>query len=335
MARYLVTGAAGFIGFHLARRLLLEGSTVVGLDNLNAYYDVRLKRDRLVILQAQSRFQFAEIDVADHAAMQNVFAGDRFDVVFHLAAQAGVRHSLDHPRVYADSNLTGTLEVLEGCRQAGTGHLVFASSSSVYGSNTRQPFRESDGCDHPLSLYAATKRCGELMIHSYSHLFGLPATGMRFFTVYGPWGRPDMALFRFTAAMLAGRPIPVFGQGRLRRDFTYVDDVVEALVRVGERPPRANPAWPAVEPDPASSSAPFRIYNVGAQQPVELLAFIDELQRCLGVTARLELLPDQPGDVASTCADASSLLHDMGFAPRTPVNEGIARFVKWYREYYG
>jgi len=335
MARYLVTGAAGFIGFHLARRLLLEGSTVVGLDNLNAYYDVRLKRDRLVILQAQSRFQFAEIDVADHAAMQNVFAGDRFDVVFHLAAQAGVRHSLDHPRVYADSNLTGTLEVLEGCRQAGTGHLVFASSSSVYGSNTRQPFRESDGCDHPLSLYAATKRCGELMVHSYSHLFGLPATGMRFFTVYGPWGRPDMALFRFTAAMLAGRPIPVFGQGRLRRDFTYVDDVVEALVRVGERPPRANPAWPAVEPDPASSSAPFRIYNVGAQQPVELLAFIDELQRCLGVTARLELLPDQPGDVASTCADASSLLHDMGFAPRTPVNEGIARFVKWYREYYG
>jgi len=334
MAHYLVTGAAGFIGFHLARRLLEHGHGVVGLDNVNSYYDVRVKRDRLAILHGHERFQFAQIDLADSPAMKEVFARERFDVVYHLAAQAGVRYSLEHPREYVDSNLVGVLNVLEGCRHAGVSHLVFASSSSVYGSNTRQPFRESDGCDHPLSLYAATKRSGELMAHSYSHLFRLPATGMRFFTVYGPWGRPDMALFRFTEAILAGRPVPVYGHGRMVRDFTYVDDVVESLVRVGARPPQPDPTWQASDPNPTTSAAPFRIYNVGAQQPVELMDFLAELQRCLGMTAKFELLPMQPGDVPATCADTSELARDIGFAPQTTVAEGIARFVEWYRGYY-
>lgn len=334
MARYLVTGAAGFIGFHLARRLLADGQEVLGLDNLNPYYDVRLKRDRLALLHAQSRFQLAEIDLTDHDALQRLFVRYSFDVVYHLAAQAGVRHSIDHPHAYLDSNLAGTLEVLEGCRHSRVGHLVFASSSSVYGANVRQPFRESDGCDHPLSLYAATKRGGELLAHSYSQLFGLPVTGTRFFTVYGPWGRPDMALCRFTAAMLAGQPVPVYGQGKMRRAFTYVDDVVEALVRIGRRPPSPDPTWPAGEPNPATSAAPFRLYNVGSAEPVELLELLDVLQRCLGVTAQLDLLPAQPGDIAATCPDVSALARDFDFVPRTPLDQGLARFVAWYREYY-
>lgn len=334
MANHLVTGAAGFIGFHLARRLLRDGHRVVGLDNVNDYYDVRLKRDRLALLAAEPAFSFAEVDVVDREGMRRTFGGERFDVVYHLAAQAGVRHSLDHPHDYVDSNVSGMLEILEGCRHSGAGHLVYASSSSVYGSNTRQPFCESDGCDHPLSLYAATKRCGELMAHSYSHLYGLPTTGARFFTVYGPWGRPDMALFKFTESILAGRPVTVYGHGQMQRDFTYVDDVVEVLVRIGQRPPESDPGWSTDPPDPATSSAPFRIYNVGGGRPVELMHFLAQLQSCLGQAAEFELLGDQPGDVRATEADATALQRDFGFVPQTTVEEGIRRFVRWYLEYY-
>lgn len=335
MAQYLVTGAAGFIGFHLTRRLLVDGHHVLGLDNLNPYYDVNLKRDRLAVLRGHPQFQLAEIDLTDHDAMQRLFVRHAFDVVYHLAAQAGVRHSIDHPHAYLDCNLGGTLEILEGCRHSRVGHLVFASSSSVYGANTRQPFRESDGCDHPLSLYAATKRGGELLAHSYSHLFGLPVTGTRFFTVYGPWGRPDMALGLFTAAMLAGLPVPVFGQGKMRRAFTYVDDVVEALVRIGQKPPQPDASWPTDAPDPATSAAPYRLYNVGSPEPVELLDLLQILQRCLGITAQLELLPAQAGDIAATCPDVSALARDFAFVPQTPLDQGIARYVAWYRDYYG
>jgi UDP-glucuronate 4-epimerase len=331
--RILVTGAAGFIGFHLARRLLARGDSVLGVDNLNAYYDVALKEGRLAQLRDSPSFEFAKVDIADRTAMDRVFRS-RFDAVVNLAAQAGVRYSIENPHAYADANLTGFLNVLEGVRHGGTGHLVFASTSSVYGLNTTLPFTESQNTDHPISLYAATKKANEAMAHSYSHLFGIPATGLRFFTVYGPWGRPDMALFKFTKGILAGEPIPVFNEGRMIRDFTYVDDIVEGVVRVIDRPPEPNPAWDGAASHPATSSAPWRIYNIGNHQRVELMRYIRALEAALGMKAKLELLPMQPGDVQATEADTSTLEALTGFKPATPVEEGIKRFVAWYREYH-
>ncbi|HKY91921.1 MAG TPA: NAD-dependent epimerase [Nevskiaceae bacterium] len=335
MARVLVTGAAGFVGFHLAQRLLADGHTVVGLDNLNDYYDPRLKHDRLAAIGAHPAFTFEKLDLADRDGMAALFAGGGFEQVVHLAAQAGVRYSLDHPLAYVQSNLVGFAHVLEGCRHHGVKHLLYASSSSVYGANERLPWRVADNVDHPVSLYAATKKSNELMAHTYAHLYGLPCTGLRFFTVYGPWGRPDMAYFKFTQAMLAGQPIDVYNEGRMQRDFTYIDDVVVALVRLLEKPAAPNPAWNGRQPDAASSRAPYRVYNIGNHQPAALTDFIAILERLLGVTAVKRLLPMQPGDVPATYADVAELARDADFAPSTPLETGLQRFVDWYRGYYG
>jgi len=334
MAKLLVTGAAGFIGFHLSQRLLARGDTVTGLDNLNDYYDVQLKRDRLVQLRERPAFRFAELDLGDRAGLESLFAENRFDAVVNLAAQAGVRYSLTHPHTYIDSNVTGFLHVLEGCRHNGVGHLVYASSSSVYGANTSMPFSVHDNVDHPVSLYAATKKANELMAHTYSSLYGLPTTGLRFFTVYGPWGRPDMALFLFTKAILEDRPIRVFNHGRMQRDFTYVDDIVEGVIRVTDHIPEPNPDWSGAAPDPGTSYAPYKVYNIGNHQPVELLRFIEIIEECLGRQARKEMLPLQAGDVPATYADVDDLVKDVDFKPKTPIETGIHRFIDWYRDYY-
>ena len=332
--KILITGSAGFIGFHLSRRLLARGDAVVGLDNLNDYYDVTLKEARLAQLTGRPGFRFVKGDLTDRKGIAALFAEARPQRVVHLAAQAGVRYSLEQPHAYVDSNLTGFLNILEGCRHTRVEHLVFASSSSVYGANTVTPFSVHHNVDHPVSLYAATKKAGELMAHTYSHLYGLPATGLRFFTVYGPWGRPDMALFLFTRAILAGQPIDVFNFGKMQRDFTYVDDIVEGIVRVLDRAPQPDPAWDAVAADPGTSAAPYRLYNIGNTQPVELLRFIAVLEACLGMPAEKRLLPIQPGDVPATCADVDDLIRDTGFRPRTPIEDGIPRFVAWYRDFY-
>jgi UDP-glucuronate 4-epimerase len=334
MTKFLVTGAAGFIGFHVSRRLLDRGDQVVGLDNLNDYYDVRLKYDRLTQLDGQTQFRLVKADLADRAALQELFETERPEVVIHLAAQAGVRYSLENPHAYVDSNLVGFINILEGCRHHGVRHLAYASSSSVYGANTHMPFSVHHNVDHPVSLYAATKKANELMAHTYSHLYRLPTTGLRFFTVYGPWGRPDMALFKFTQAILAGQPIDVYNHGRMQRDFTYIDDIVEGVVRVADRVAAPNSAWSGDAPDPGTSLAPYRIYNIGNHQPVELLYFIEVLEKCLGQQAEKRLLPIQAGDVPATYADVDDLMRDVGFQPATPIEEGIARFVAWYREYY-
>ncbi|WP_300456530.1 NAD-dependent epimerase [Accumulibacter sp.] len=332
--KLLVTGVAGFIGMHVAQRFLRRGDSVVGIDNLNDYYDVHLKRSRLACLTGQGDFRFIALDVADRPAMAGLFASEGFERVTHLAAQAGVRYSLLNPHAYVHSNLLGFVNVLEGCRQQRVQHLVYASSSSVYGGNTRLPFAERDNVDHPVSLYAATKKANELLAHTYSHLYRLPTTGLRFFTVYGPWGRPDMAPFLFTRAILEGRPIDVFNHGRMRRDFTYVDDVVEAVLRVHDRVAEPDPGYSASAPDPATSDAPYRVFNVGNRQPVALMDFIGCLEQCLGRVAEKRLLAAQPGDVPATCADTSALDRWIGFAPDTPLADGIGRFVDWYRRYY-
>jgi len=329
----LVTGAAGFIGFHVARRLLGDGCSVVGLDNLNAYYDPALKQARLAELAKNPAFKFVKLDLADRAGVAALFATYEFRDVIHLAAQAGVRHSLIDPHAYADANLTGFLNILEGCRSATSRHLVYASSSSVYGANTRMPFSTAQNVDHPLSLYGATKKANELMAHAYAHLFGLPATGLRFFTVYGPWGRPDMAMWLFTDAILAGRPIKLFNHGNMRRDFTYVDDVTEAVVRLIDRPPAGNAGWSGDRPDPATSRAPWRVYNIGNHTPVEVTEVVRLIEQAVGKPAIRELVPMQPGDVPETCADVDDLRRDVGFAPDTPIGDGIRRFTDWYRAY--
>ncbi len=331
----LVTGAAGFIGFHTVRALLGRGEEVVGVDNLNAYYDPKLKAARLSILERDPRFRFARLDIADRAALEQVFDGRRFARVVHLAAQAGVRHSIRDPHIYVQSNITGFLHVLEGCRQQGVGHLVYASTSSVYGANTSMPFSEKQNVDHPLTLYAATKKANESMAHSYSSLYGLPTTGLRFFTVYGPWGRPDMALFLFTRNILAGTPIEVFNEGHHQRDFTYIDDIVQGVLGALDHTAAPDPAWNAAVPAPDSSYAPYRIYNIGNQRPVALLRYIEVLEECLGRKAQKHLAPMQPGDVPDTWADVSSLARAVGYRPRTEVEEGVRRFVEWYLEYYG
>ncbi len=335
MTKILVTGAAGFIGYHLAERLLARGNEVVGVDNLNDYYDVRLKEARLARLQQHAAFRFARLDLADRERMARLFAEERFERAVNLAAQAGVRYSLTNPNAYVDSNLVGFVNVLEGCRHHGVQHLVYASSSSVYGANTTMPFSVHDNVDHPLSLYAASKKANELMAHTYSHLYRLPTTGLRFFTVYGPWGRPDMALFLFTKAILEGRPIDVFNHGQMQRDFTYVDDIVEGVVRALDRMPEGDPSWSGAEPDPGTSKAPYRLYNIGNHSPVELLHLIEVLEECLGQRAEKRLLPMQPGDVPATCADVDDLARDVGFSPSTPITVGIPRFVEWYRSYHG
>jgi len=329
----LVTGAAGFIGFHVARRLLELRRAVVGLDNLNAYYDPNLKQTRLDHLRPFANFRFEKMDLADRESVAELFGAHRFPVVMHLAAQAGVRYSLGDPHAYASANLTGFINILEGCRHHGCRHLVYASSSSVYGANTGLPFRVGDNVDHPVSLYGATKKANELMAHSYAHLFALPATGLRFFTVYGPWGRPDMAVWSFTAAIVEGRPIRLFNHGRMRRDFTYIDDVVEAVVRLIDRPPQGNPAWSGDAPDPASSSAPWRVYNIGNNRPIEVTEVVRLLEQALGKAAIRELAPMQPGDVPETRADVADLASVVGFAPKTPIEDGIERFVRWYLDY--
>lgn len=332
--KILVTGAAGFIGMHTSERLLARGDEVVGLDNLNDYYDPRLKEDRLARLAPHANFRFVKLDVADRAGMARLFAEEGFDRVIHLAAQAGVRYSLQNPHAYVDSNLVGFMNILEGCRHGQVGHLVYASSSSVYGGNTLMPFSEHHSVDHPVSLYAATKKANELMAHTYSHLYGLPTTGLRFFTVYGPWGRPDMALFLFTRAILEGRPIDVFNHGRMRRDFTYIDDIVEGVLRTLDRVAEADPGFDADRPDPGRSNAPYRVFNIGNHQPVELMAFIEAIEEALGRKAEKNFLPLQDGDVPATYADTTELNAWTGFAPATPVAEGVRRFVAWYRAYY-
>lgn len=331
----LVTGSAGFIGFHVAQRLLSTGRDVVGLDIVNDYYDPRLKEARLDILKRQSNFTFANLDLANRSATKSLFAEHRFPVVIHLAAQAGVRYSLQHPHAYVDANIEGFINVLEGCRHNDCKHLLFASSSSVYGANTKLPFSVQDNVDHPISLYAASKKANELMAHAYSHLYRIPATGLRFFTVYGPWGRPDMAMFIFAKAILDGTPIKLFNHGNMRRDFTYIDDVSEAVVRLMDRPPRGNPEWSGDKPDPASSAAPWKIYNVGNNRPEELTHVVSLLEKEFGRTAAKEMLPMQPGDVSATYADVEDLARDIGFRPATRIEDGIGRFAKWYREYHG
>jgi UDP-glucuronate 4-epimerase len=330
----LVTGAAGFIGFHLAERLLGEGRQVVGLDNLNDYYDPALKEARLERLEARDAFTFARVDLADRRRMEALFATYGFGIVVHLAAQAGVRYSIENPHSYVDSNLVGFLHILEGCRHTGVDHLVYASSSSVYGANTEMPFSVHHNVDHPMSLYAATKKANELMAHTYSSLYDLPTTGLRFFTVYGPWGRPDMALFKFTKKILAGEPIDVFNFGNHRRDFTYIDDIIEGVVRVMEKTPEPNPEWSGDQPDPATSKAPWRVYNIGNNRPVELMRYIEVIEECLGKKSEKNLLPMQPGDVPDTYADVTALTEDVGYKPDTPIEEGVKKFVKWYRDYY-
>jgi len=330
----LVTGAAGFIGYHVARRLSEAGRTVVGVDNLNHYYDPALKQARLGELAKLPSFRFIKLDLADKAGTAALFGEHRFPFVVHLAAQAGVRHSLVNPHAYVDANLQGFTNVLEGCRHNGCRHLLFASSSSVYGSNTKLPFSVHHNVDHPISLYGATKKANELMAHAYSHLFRLPATGLRFFTVYGPWGRPDMAMFIFASAILAGKPIRLFNNGQMRRDFTFIDDATEAVVRLVDRIPTANPYWSSMAPDPASSSAPWRIYNIGNNRTVEVAHVLKLLESELGKIAIREMAEMQPGDVAETCADVDDLMRDVGFRPNTPIEEGIRKFAAWYRQYH-
>ena len=332
--KYLVTGAAGFIGSHVSQRLLARGDSVVGLDNLNDYYEVSLKEARLARLQGQPGFRFVKLDVADREALARLFAEEKFDKVIHLAAQAGVRYSLVNPQAYIDANLVGFTNILEGCRHNQVQHLVYASSSSVYGSNVVQPFSEHHSVDHPVSLYAATKKANELMAHTYSHLFNLPTTGLRFFTVYGPWGRPDMALFLFTKAILEDRPIDIYNHGNMIRDFTYVDDIVEGVLRVADATPAANPDYDRVAADPAASYAPYRVFNIGNNNPVKLMEFVEAIEAAVGKTAKKNLMDIQPGDVPSTYADVSALESAVGFKPKTPVTEGIRRFVAWYRDYY-
>ncbi|MDD2581655.1 MAG: NAD-dependent epimerase [Desulfuromonadaceae bacterium] len=334
MAKILVTGAAGFIGFHLSKRLLDRGDDVTGLDNLNDYYDVRLKHDRLNQLKDKPGFRFVECSMEDREVVETLFRTEQFDKVVNLAAQAGVRYSLQNPHAYISSNIVGFMNILEGCRHNGVKHLVYASSSSVYGANTQMPFSVHHNVDHPASLYAATKKSNELMAHAYSSLYGIPTTGLRFFTVYGPWGRPDMALFLFTKAIIEGRTIDVFNHGKMQRDFTYIDDIIEGVVRVTDTTPTANPAWSGDSPDPGTSYAPYRIYNIGNNSPVELTYFIETLERCLGKTAKKNLLPIQAGDVPATYADVDDLINDVGFKPNTSVEEGIGRFVEWYLAYH-
>lgn len=333
-APVLVTGAAGFIGFHLAERLLGEGRRVIGIDNMSDYYSVELKQARVRRLERHEGFAFQRLDLADAAGMSSLFEKHPFDIVFNMAAQAGVRYSLVNPQAYVTSNLEGFVNILECCRRHKTGHLVYASSSSVYGAVTKMPFSVHQNVDHPLSVYAASKKANELLAHSYSHLFRIPTTGLRFFTVYGPWGRPDMAMFLFTKAILAGQPIDVFNNGKMERDFTYVDDIVEALVRVGDKPASPDPAWNGAAPDPATSSAPYRIYNIGNHSPVQLMRVIEIIEEKLGRKATKNFLPMQPGDVPATFADVEDLARDVDFAPRTPIDVGISRFVDWYRDYY-
>ena len=331
----LVTGAAGFIGFHVARRLLQDGHSVVGLDNLNSYYDPRLKDARRAVLAKHGGFRFIQGDIADRGGVAALFAEYRFPHVVHLAAQAGVRYSLIEPHTYIDTNLTGFANILEGCRHFGCRHLLYASSSSVYGANTRLPFCTSDNVDHPLNLYGATKKANELMAHAYAHLFAIPATGLRFFTVYGPWGRPDMAMWLFTAAIMHGRPIQLFNHGQMRRDFTFIDDVTEAVVRLVTRPTEPNPAWSGDRPDPATSRAPWHVYNIGNSEPAELLEVVALIEQAVGRPAVRELLPIQPGDVLETFADCADLERAIGFRPHTSLADGISQFVQWYRDFHG
>ncbi len=332
--KILVTGAAGFIGFHLCRRLLEKGDQVVGLDNLNPYYDVRLKENRLRKLEGWKNFDFRKIDLADQERMAGLFSEQGFDRVVNLAAQAGVRYSLENPQAYVESNIVGFLNILEGCRHHRIQHLVFASSSSVYGANTKMPFSVHDNVDHPISLYAATKKANELMAHTYASLYKVPSTGLRFFTVYGPWGRPDMALFLFTKAILEGKSIPVFNYGKMQRDFTYIDDIIEGVVRILEQAPEPHAEWNGDRPDPSRSFAPYRLYNIGNNNPVELLRFIEVLEDCLGRKAEKNFLPMQPGDVPATYADVDDLMQAVGFKPSTSLEEGIKKFVAWYRDYF-
>jgi len=333
--KILVTGAAGFIGYHVSRTLIHRGDEVVGMDNLNDYYDVKLKLARLAQIESNPHFSFVKADLQDRDAIENLFKEHNFDAVINLAAQAGVRYSLENPRAYIDSNIVGFTNILECCRHHKIGHLVYASSSSVYGMNSAMPFSIHDNVDHPISLYAASKKANELMAHAYSHLYSLPTTGLRFFTVYGPWGRPDMALFKFTRAILADEPIDVFNYGKHRRDFTYIDDIVEGVIRVLDRVPTPNPAWTGEDPDSATSLAPYRLYNIGNHHPVELMDYIDVLERCLGKTAEKNMLPLQAGDVPDTYADVADLVRDTGYKPDTSVEVGVSRFVEWYRSYYG
>lgn len=337
MAKTLVTGAAGFIGFYLCKRLLERGETVIGIDNINDYYDPTLKHARLAQLAGEKNaqnFEFIKLDLADRTGMAELFAHHQPEIVLHMGAQAGVRYSLQNPHAYVDSNLVGFTNILEGCRHHTVKHLVYASSSSVYGANKKMPFSVSDRVDHPVSLYAATKKANELMAHTYSHLYGIPTTGLRFFTVYGPWGRPDMAMFIFTKAILEDRPIDVFNQGKMQRDFTYIDDIIEGVLRVADRIPQANPSLNLEDLDPSLSSAPYKVYNIGNNTPVELGRFIEVLEEALGKKAIKNLLPMQPGDVPATYADITDLQRDVGFKPSTPIEEGIPRFVEWYRSFY-
>lgn len=334
MKTILVTGAAGFIGFHLCQRLLQRGDKVIGIDNLNDYYDVFLKQDRLAQLQQLPGFSFQKLDLANQEGMTQLFASQHFDGVVNLAAQVGVRYSVKNPQAYVQSNLVGFVNVLEGCRYSGVEHLVFASSSSVYGANTKIPFSVHDTVDHPVSIYGASKKANELMAHTYSHLYRMPITGLRFFTVYGTWGRPDMAPFLFTKAILEGKPIDVFNYGKMRRDFTYIDDIIEGVIRVLDKVPQANPNWTSDAPDPSSSNAPYRLYNIGNNQPVELMHFIEVLENCLGKKAEMNMLPLQLGDVLATYADVADLVQDVGFKPNTSIETGVEKFVAWYREYY-
>ena len=334
MAKILVTGAAGFIGFHVSKRLLDRGDLVMGLDNLNDYYDPRLKQDRLALLQSRDGFTFVTCSLEDRSAIESLFAAEQFDCVISLAAQAGVRYSLQNPHAYIDSNIVGFLNILEGCRHSGVKHLVYASSSSVYGANTNMPFSVHHNVDHPLSLYAATKKANELMAHTYSALYNLPTTGLRFFTVYGPWGRPDMAYFSFTKAILEGRAIDVYNNGSMKRDFSYIDDIVEGVVRVCDALPVPNPAWNGNAPDPATSFAPYRIYNIGNNNPVELLYFIELLEKNIDKTAVKNMVPLKKEEVVATYADVDDLMSDLGFKPTTSIEEGITRFVEWYRNYF-